>query len=224
MAFDTRPPGYSTEAMAANSRDEVIHHRQVTCVLRLMEGAGYRTGQMGSRHCQPGATLSERVGSVRSWLEGSAARTALRAGRGAQVATAGSNRSTTHRTASETPLATQLINAVLVAEKVCSSLQSARDELGVPERTICYWHTEFTFDEAKVTEWMTTMRLAKKQITSDGLRKFFRKPKDYDPEQPDFDPPEIWHAPQEEWIKTASGTRFWRPDRILESISVRGAY
>ena len=44
--------------------------KQVGFALRLLDGAGYSTRYMNSEFSELGATMRERSGTVRGWLEG----------------------------------------------------------------------------------------------------------------------------------------------------------
>lgn len=91
------------------------------------------------------------------------------------------------------------------SRKPLHGLDGIAKEVGVARRTVANWQEESRIATEQLdamNQWLADMRLAKKQITSDGLRKFFRGPKEYDPPKIDFDPPEVWCSPQNEWIKT----------------------
>ncbi len=91
----------------------------------------------------------------------------------------------------------------LTSDKQLSEVQQAAANLKVSGSTVKNWqHESHIADEHpdEMQQWMADIRLAKKQITSDGLRKFFRAPKPYEPEEPNFAPPEVWCMPWDEWL------------------------
>ncbi len=83
------------------------------------------------------------------------------------------------------------------------SIRGVAKELEVNKATVDRWCQEKSIAQKHLDEmqqWLADMRLAKKQITSDGLRKFFRSPKAYEPEEPDFAAPEVSCMSWDEWL------------------------
>ncbi len=66
------------------------------------------------------------------------------------------------------------------------SIRGVAAELETSNQTVEKWRQETRIAAEhpdEMQQWLADMRLAKKQITSDGLRKFFRSPKAYEPEE-----------------------------------------